>query len=61
MTQELDKSGKLDADRRTRFSHKYLQDIEQLIGIVTSEIAEKNIKVLLSGIIFGHFYDNFLL
>ena len=45
MAQQLNKQSKLDEDRRTRFSQKYLKEVEQLVGMVSSEIAEKHIKV----------------
>ena len=45
MAQQLNKQGKLNEDRRTRFSQKYLKEVEQLIGMVSSEIADKHIKV----------------
>ena len=45
MAQQLNKQGKLEEDRRTRFSQKFLKEVEQLIGMVSSEIAEKHIKV----------------
>ena len=45
MAQQLQKSAKLDGDRRSRFSQKYLKEVEQLVGMVSSEIAEKHIKV----------------
>ena len=45
MAQSLQRAGKLEADRKTRFSQKFLKDTEVLIGMVSSEIAEKHIKV----------------
>ena len=50
MAQYLQKSGKLEGDRRSRFSQqKYLKDVEKLIGMVSQEIAEKHIKVKIIG------------
>ena len=46
MGQQLQKMGKLEDDRRFRFSQKYLKEVEQLVGMVSSEIAEKHIKVI---------------
>ena len=45
MAQSLQRTGKLDGDRKSRFSQKFLKDTEVLIGMVSSEIAEKHIKV----------------
>ena len=45
MAQSLQRAGKLDGDRKSRFSQKFLKDTEVLIGMVSSEIAEKHIKV----------------
>ena len=45
MAQQLHKNNKLDGDRRSRFTVKYLKDVEVLIGMVSLEIAEKHIQV----------------
>lgn len=44
MAQQLHRNNKLDGDRRTRFTQKYLKDVEVLIGMVSLEIAEKHIQ-----------------
>ena len=46
MAQSLHKNGKLDYSRRQRFSQKFFKDTEVLIGMVSSEVAEKHIKVM---------------
>ena len=45
MAQNLQTANKLNGERRSRFTQKYLKDMEVLIGNVSSEIAEKHIKV----------------
>lgn len=45
MAQNLQIANKLNGERRVRFTQKYLKDMEVLISMVSSEIAEKHIKV----------------
>ena len=37
---------KLDCNRSRRFSQKFFKDTEMVIGMVSSEVAEKHIKVM---------------
>ena len=45
MAQNLQMANKLNGERRFCFTQKYLKDMEVLIGMVSSEIVEKHIKV----------------
>ena len=46
MAQYLNKTNKLEEDRRKRFSNQFQKNLEFLVGNISSEIAEKYIKVL---------------
>ena len=46
MAQHLNKTNKLEEDRRKRFSDQFEKDLEFLVSSISSEIAEKHIKVL---------------
>lgn len=45
MAQNLQMANKLNGERRSHFTQKYVKDMEVLIDMVSSEIAEKHIKV----------------
>lgn len=45
MAQYLSRSNKLNASRRDRFSVKFMEDLEALVGSVAGEICHKHVKV----------------
>ena len=45
MAQHLSNTGKLDSQRRDRFSSKFMEDLDTLVGSIAMEICNKHVQV----------------
>ena len=45
MSQHLNRSNKFQSDRKNRFSVKFMEDLETLVGGVATEICQSHIRV----------------
>ena len=45
MAQHLSSSGKLNSQRRERFSTKFMEDLDTLVGSIAMEICNKHVQV----------------